>query len=139
MKTLLVPLLLLLLIGCSESDSISSQISDKFNQAGTIDLTRVGPEDWDRVCILGPYSGNKETEQVLGFPWDAEANTTIAGNEGINVLVFSRGESVVAYSEHPRRKGDFSSVASTCSTRRDAKLTRKHGSWGLVWKRAGES
>ena len=139
MKTLLVTLLILVPKGCSESATISSQISDRFNQAGTIDLARVGPNDWDRVCILGPYSGNKEAEQVLGFPWDAETNTTITQNDGINVLVFSREETVVVYSEHPLWKGDFSSIASTCSARRDANLTRKPGSWELFWVGAGES
>lgn len=142
MKTLSVVSLLFMLAlftRCSESGGISSQITDQFNRGDTIDLALVGPDDWDRVCILGPYSGNETAQQVLGFAWDAEAHTTIAWNDGINVLVFSAKKTVVAYSEHPRNAGDFVSIASTCSSRRDARLTRKQGSSVLAWTRTDET
>jgi hypothetical protein len=96
----------------------------------------VGPGDWDRVCVLGPYSGNETAQIVLGFAWDAEAKTSIALDDGINVLVFTSGKSVVAYSQHPRNKGDFASIASTCSSRQEARLARQPGSWALVWTRS---
>jgi hypothetical protein len=133
---LFVVLLLFLVAGCTASEGISAQIAHQFDSRDTVDLSTVGPDDWDRVCVLGPYSGNETAQNVLGFDWDAEAKASIALNDGINVLVFTSGKSVVAYSEHPRNKGDFASVASTCSSRQEAKLARKPGSWALVWTRS---
>lgn len=132
--SLLLPLILL--FGCSTgSSSISAQITAQFEASKTapIDLSVAGPASWERVCVLSPYTTNKTAEQVLGFRWDAESKTSIAGSDGINVLVFVQNQQVVAYAEHPRNKGDFSKLQPRCLPRSQATVKRELGSGGWVY------
>ena len=114
-------------------------VAEQFDRGGSIDLSKIGPESWDRICVLTPYSINKDAEMALGFPWDAEANTSIAMSDAVNVLVFARGQGVVAYTEHPRNKGDFSRVDPSCMIRSRAKLVRRPGSSELAWHPGNEA
>lgn len=127
---------LILLFGCSSgSSAISEQIAVQFESSKTtpIDLSVVGPASWERVCVLSPYTTNQTAEQVLGFSWDAESKTSIAGSDGINVLVFVQNQQVVAYAEHPRNKGDFSKLQPRCLPRSQATVTRELGAGGWVY------
>ena len=127
-------LFLALAAGCSEGSRISSAIAQQFERGSEIDLDRAVPERWDRVCVLGPYSVNADAENALGFPWNAEANTSIAMSDGISVLVFAEGQAVVAHGEHPRNKGDFSRVTPDCVPRSRATLVWRPGSTQLAWR-----
>ncbi len=128
---LLIPALI---TGCSEGSKISSRITEQFDRGTSIDLDQAFPKGWDRVCILGPYSVNEDAASALGFPWNAEANTSIAMSDGINVLVFAKDQTVVAHVEHPRNKGDFSRVTPDCAPRSQAKLVRQPSSAELAWR-----
>jgi hypothetical protein len=56
-----------LLCACSEPP-ISKQIADRFDSgASESDLASVGPDGWERVCVLGPYTNNEQAEEILGF------------------------------------------------------------------------
>lgn len=127
-------LILALIAGCSESSRISSRIAEQFDRGTSIDLVQAFPESWDRVCILGPYSVNEDAASTLGFPWNAEANTSIAMSDEINVLVFANDQTVVAHVEHPRNKGDFSRVTPECAPRSQAKLVRQLSSAEFAWR-----
>ncbi|MOA28102.1 hypothetical protein D3C78_1490270 [compost metagenome] len=83
--------------------------------------------------MLKPYTNNKHTEQVLGFKWDSEGKTSIAGSDGINVLVFVQGREVVAYTEYPRGKGDFSKLQPACLLRSQAIVAREQTSDGWLF------
>lgn len=83
--------------------------------------------------MLSPYTTNQSAEQVLGFKWDAESRTSIAGSDGINVLVFVQKQQVVAYAEHPRNKGDFSNLQPRCLPRSQSTLKRESGAEGWVF------
>ena len=96
-------------------------------------MALVGPSAWERVCVLGPYTNNERTEKILGFKWDSEAKTSIGGNDGINVLAFVQGSQVIAYTEHPRSKGDFSKIEPKCLTRDQAIVVRQSGDDGWVF------
>jgi len=127
MKRNSLALPLMLLIGCSGgSSSISEQITAQVEASKTspIDLSVVGPTSWDRVCVLGPYATNQHAEKVLGFKWDAESKTSIAGSDGITVLVFIQNQQVVAFTEHPRNKGDFTKLQPRCLLRSQAIVKR---------------
>ena len=137
---LLLPLMSL--VGCSgDNASISAQISAQFEASRTapIDLSVVGPASWDRVCVLPPYATNQTAEKVLGFRWDAESKTSIAGSDGITVLVFVESQQVVAYAEHPRHLGDFSKLKPPCLPRSRATAKRELGSGGWVYLVAPEA
>ena len=119
---------LLLVSACSGvSDEISAQIEAQFNASSTapIDLALVGPSTWERVCVLGPYTMNENAEKILGFKWDANGKTSIGSNDGINVLVFVQGSEVIAYTEYPRGKGDFSHMVPRCLPRDRATVVRQ--------------
>ena len=136
MKTSSLILLLMLIYGCSSGGSaISEQITAQFDASRTtpIDLSVVGPASWERVCALSPYTTNQTAEQVLGFKWDAESKTSIAGSDGINVLVFVQNQQVVAYTEHPRNKGDFSKLQPRCLPRSESTVKREYGADGWVF------
>lgn len=134
---------LFLVSACADSrNEISAQIEAQFNASQTtpVNLALVGPATWERVCVLGPYTNNERTEKTLGFKWDSEAHTSIGSNDGINVLVFTEGNQVIAYAEHPRNKGDFSKLEPRCLVRDQATVIRQLGSdgWGyLVTKQQG--
>jgi hypothetical protein len=128
--------LLSLLAGCTaRSPEISVQLAQRFTNPNldVIDLAELGPGSWQRACVLAPYTGNAQAELLLGFKWDAEGKTSIASNDGINVLVFVRGTKVVAYTEHPRNQGDLSEVSPRCLPRNNGKLVRRPGKDGWVY------
>ncbi|MCM2320198.1 MAG: hypothetical protein NDI93_12875 [Pseudomonas sp.] len=136
MKRLALVMSLVLLHGCSSGGSpISAKITAQFEASNTapIDLSVVGSTSWERVCILSPYTTNQTAEKVLGFWWDAESKTSIAGNDGINVLIFVQNQQVVAYAEHPRNKGDFSKLEPSCLLRSQATVRREAGADGWVY------
>jgi hypothetical protein len=136
MKDLITIASVLVLAGCSGTSSeISTKLATLFAQenASIIDLAELGPQSWERVCVLTPYTTNDEAERVLGFKWNAEGETSIASSDGINVLVFVRGSEVVAFAEHSRNAGDLSQINPRCLQRDKAKLVRHAGSQGWVY------
>jgi hypothetical protein len=136
MKTLApFAIALLLLNACTSSDnSISQKIIAELNSSplAPIDLAKIGPPTWEKVCVLGSYTTNGEAEKILGFKWDVEQKSTVTKNDGINLLVFVKGQDVLAYTEHPRNKGDFSELQSRCLSRKQSTLLRKSDSNGVV-------
>ena len=114
---------------------ISAQIEAQLHAdpTGSVDLRRIGPEEWERMCVLTPYTNNEAASNTLGFPWDAEKYTAIEDHDGINVLVFIQDNQVLAYTEHPRNQGDFSRLEPSCVTRDQAMVTREKGSSGWIY------
>ena len=125
----------ILVTACSGTSQITQQIEAQLraSSSGAVNLAKVGPASWEKVCVLTPYNDNIQAEKVLGFKWNAEANTSIAGDDGINVLVFVQAAQVVAYTEHPRNKGDFSQLQPRCLPRTSASVQRKLGPNGWVF------
>jgi len=112
------------LCGCSDpmSASIAEQLSASKGQR--VDLGSAIEGNWDRVCVLGPYSTDADAAEALGFSWPAEALTDIARNDGISLLVFVREKSVLKFVEHPRGSGDFSNLRGRCFARESAKFVQ---------------
>lgn len=123
----------LFLSACADrNNKINAQIEAQLHAKplGPLNLALVGPSSWERVCILGPYTTNEHAEKVLGFKWDATGKTSIGDNEGISVLVFAQARQVIAYTEYPRNKGDFSKMAPRCLSRNQATLIQsRDGDW----------
>ena len=95
-----------------------------------LDLGVVGPPSLERMCVLGPYSDNRRANQILGFDWDAEGHTVISSSDAINVLVFIRGNEVLAYDDVLRSRADFADLDPPCVTRSTSVLVRNPGSSG---------
>ena len=115
------------------SPRLSRRVADV--ERPVIDLAEVVPGDWDRVCVLAPYTNNEQAEHVLGFAWDVERHTDIASSDGEVVLVFIRGQSVVDYTEHDRVHGDLAQLTPPCLLRSAARLIRHDGLDGRVYLR----
>jgi hypothetical protein len=110
------------LSGCQSDKGISSEIERSFSKGREIDLAQIFPRDWDRVCVLGPYSNNAIASQTLGFAWDAESQSSIKSDDGISLLVFVQNNTVLASAEHQRRFGDFSNLAGRCFSRNHSRF-----------------
>ncbi len=120
--------ILLSLTSCQSATSETSEkIAQHFQSSGRtfVHLAEVVDFDWDRVCILGPYSDNKAAQQTLGLEWDAEANTSISSNDTIALLVFLKGNMVAEAVEHPRHDGDFTNLSRKCYLREKAMFSHQ--------------
>ncbi|WP_257385206.1 hypothetical protein [Tahibacter caeni] len=122
-RNMLAPFLVVL-AGCQFNNPTSTAIADQFSASGrrSVDLASAAPGNWDRVCVFGPYSDDAAAGQTLGFQWPAETLTDIEWNEGISLLVFVRGSSVIDYVEHSRRSGDFTNLTGRCFPRANARF-----------------
>jgi hypothetical protein len=125
--------LMLELSSCTSGDSaISANIAAEVSSSSSVvDLAKVGPPSWNRVCILGAYSTTETAEPLLGTKWNVESHSSIGTNEGIQVLVFLKGHEVLAFAEHRRALGDFVELEGKCLSRSQAVLFRKAhaGEW----------
>jgi hypothetical protein len=119
-------LILTLVAICGCGNALSSSIADQFAASGrkTVDLASAVPGNWERVCVLEPYSTDASAAEALGFKWPAERLTDIADNDGISLLIFVQGQSVLGHVEHPRRAGDFSNLTGRCFPRASAKFVQ---------------
>lgn len=104
----LVTFAMLVLSACSQKDQrISEQLSALVGDTrhSTVDLSAIGPPDWDRVCFLHPYIINEKTKKILGFEWNSTLKSSIGSNDAIYALVFVSDQHVIAFTEHPRSNG----------------------------------
>lgn len=65
---------------CSQSDSfLGAQIDYQLRQQTppTLDLAKVGPATWTRVCVLGPGTDDRAAQALLGLPWPASRLTSL--------------------------------------------------------------
>lgn len=117
-------LILVALAGCG--NLASSSIADQFSASGRkgVDLAAAVPGKWDRVCVLGPYSSDAVAAQTLGFKWPVETLTDIKRDDGISLLVFVQGKTVISYVEHPRGSGDFSNLTGRCFSHGSARFVQ---------------
>lgn len=136
MKTLApFAIVILFLSACAKADkSLSQQLTAEFDASTStpINLAKIGPPTWEKVCVLGSYTTNEAAEKVLGFKWDVKQKSTITSNDGISLLVFVKDREVLAYAEHPRNKGDFLKLRSKCLYRRQSTLLRQPNPSGEV-------
>lgn len=126
---------ILLVVSCTltacknvEQQKENPALSDKIEQALNkkdfkyLDLAEISNTDWDRICVISPYSTNQHAQKIIGFQWDVENNSDISGSDRINLLLFIKSDRVVEYVQHPRYKGDFTNLKPPCLPRENAML-----------------
>lgn len=111
-------------LGACGQPSTSRAIAAQLEASGAVDLRTAAPGDWDRVCIFAPCSTDEDALHTLGFPWPLTQNSGVWRSDGVSLLVFSRGEDVVAAVDHPRGDGDFSTLADRCFSPGQARFVR---------------
>jgi hypothetical protein len=129
MKKVIIFFILIFLTSCSnkqEKNEISKSIYSQLKQSEwkVIDFSKTVPFQYEKVCILGPYTTNESAEQALGFYWDVQKETEISTNDGINLIVFIKENKVISYVEHSRAKGDFWKLSRKCLDYNSSILTR---------------
>jgi hypothetical protein len=119
-------ILILILVVCTGCRDYSAEISNQFNASSreSIDLKKAVPSQWEKVCVIGPYTDNAATEKTLGFKWPVESHSAIGHSDGISLLVFVRGNSAIEHVEHPRNEGDFAKLSGQCFSPSEAKFKR---------------
>ena len=129
MKKVIILFILISFTSCS-NNKIANEISEniyaqlKQSEWKVIDFSKTVSFQYERVCILGPYTTNESAEQALGFFWDVQKETEISGNDGINLIVFIEKNKVISYVEHSRGKGDFWKLSRKCLDYANSTLTR---------------
>jgi hypothetical protein len=114
------------LVGCGSS-AVSDAIAAQLRSTNVVDLRAVGAGDWDRVCVLGPYSGHQAAQETLGFAWPVESRSSIGKNDSISLLLFVQGQQVARSAEHPRDQGDFSGLSGRCFPPEQAQFVPRAG------------
>ncbi|MBE9140775.1 LysE family translocator [Nodosilinea sp. LEGE 07088] len=86
----------------------------------TIDLADIGPPNWERLCVLSPYSTNENASSTLGFDWDVEGKTGIESRDDVYVLVFVDQGNVLSHVEIPRQERELINSSISCLERADS-------------------
>jgi len=110
---------------CSGADAfLDAQLEHQLGKAGasTLDLGLVGPANWTRACVLGPYSTDARARELLGFDWAVEGRSDVTRRDDRFLLVFSDGRKVLGYVERQRAAADFTTLAPPCVERAAARL-----------------
>lgn len=116
---------LLALGACSGADAfLDAQLEHQLGKVGatTLDLGLVGPANWTRACVLGPYSTDARARELLGFDWKVEGRSEVTRLDDRFLLVFSDGRQVLGYVERQRAAGDFTTLQPPCVERAAAQL-----------------
>lgn len=123
MKFWLILWVFLVLPACdSTTPTITEEITRQYQSSGRtfVNLEKVLPTAWDKVCILGPHSTPKHAYDTLGFDWPIEMLTSISTDDSIALLLFVKNQEVIQFVEHPRRDGDFANLSRQCVDREKA-------------------
>lgn len=78
-----------------------------------VDLSRLG-DDWQTVCVIGPYSYNETVKELTGIEIDIERRSRISLHDSIALLVTLDGNGRYRLFEVPRRPADFTRLRGTC-------------------------
>lgn len=131
MNRIVLILLSISIFGCTESEYVASKTSEeiysalKANNFEAIDVSKLGDDNWTKVCFLGPY--NEMSEKALGFNWRVSEYTDVLKSDGHNVIIFSSESKVIDYVAHSRGKGDFWQLSGQCFNRKDANFIKGSG------------
>jgi hypothetical protein len=86
--------------------SVSKSLSERMRQGdgAVVDFADIAPFAWDKLFVFAPYTSQERIQEDLGFPWAEIKKTTIEWNGEVSLVVFTRGDKVVYWFEHPRRE-----------------------------------
>ncbi len=85
---------------------------------GRVDLGKLYPAAWDRLCVLAPGVTAAAADRALGFHFAAAR--FLASRPDVAGLLFLRGHDAVVAMRYPRRDGDFAAGGRSYCLRRAA-------------------
>jgi hypothetical protein len=114
--------LMVLVISCKKSiqsnrefpfenltEKLDKILTDSIN-GKQIDIAELTPFEWEQLYIFKPYTPISVIDAELGYVWTEAEKTFINQEEGFDLLVFTKNDTVVNYIKWFRNKGDFSRV-----------------------------
>ncbi len=126
MKTISVLCLLAVLSGCFSETTYAPSLNLSY-AVEPISLAEHVSGDWETLCVLGPYSDDVLAQEVLGFHWPLETNSSVWVNDGASLLIFIKNKSVQSYFEVSIRHYDFNYLDEQCINRDRAIFSRANG------------
>ena len=120
MKLYLTFIFVIFLSSCSKVEEAPERTFDHSQEF--IDFSVEIHGNWEKVCVITPYSNNQFAEELLGFKFDIEAKSGISVLDGITLLVVTSENKVVKYFEVSRDNIDFSSLKASCYNKSDSEF-----------------
>ena len=111
------------LAGCSpelDAASVSLEVAES-----KINLKQSFSEDWDRVCVFGPYTTPNMAKAILGFDYNTALNSDIYSSDSIALLITIKANSVVNSYEINRKNADFTPLSGKCFDHEDSVFFRE--------------
>jgi hypothetical protein len=116
MKGLFSLVLIFFLFACSYGEVEAPRLNFDYAEE-PIELTEYVDGNWEKVCVLGPYSDNAAASELLGFHWPLKSLSSVWVNDGVSLLLFVRSKEVLSYYEVARAPYDFSVFSNSCIER----------------------
>ena len=117
------------LLGCSEETLQAQELEFNLSKA-YVDLAETLIGDWERVCVITPYSSNEYASEVIGFDVNVEERSDISALDDISLLVTVKNQNIEDMYEVPRENIDFSSLGAQCYARGNARFIIRHDKFG---------
>ena len=71
------------------------------------DLATLTDAEWDTLYVFGPYTTKEKIDETLGKAWKYTQYTSIDIDDSITLLLFTKDQDVVAFTELSRGIADF--------------------------------
>ncbi len=95
---------------------------------GEIDLAKAVPGNWDKVCILAPYTTNSHAKEILGVSVNVASRSDIGTSDSIALLAIILDSQVKGLYEVGFESANFTPHAGECFIKSDARfLIQSHG------------
>ncbi len=88
-----------------------------------IDLAKAMPGNWEKVCILAPYTTNSHVNEILGVPVNVARRSNIGSSDSIALLVTIQDSQVNGLYEIGFRNANFTPHAGECFPKNDARFS----------------
>jgi hypothetical protein len=89
-------------------------------ESGRIDLAETIPGDWDRLCILSPYTTNRIALETTGVRINVEGRSDIYSSDAIALFVTLKANQAAALFDVSRKGVDFAHLGGNCYPRNKA-------------------
>src|SRR5215216_2993427 len=73
----------------------------KMGEVEVVDISAATTFSWQQLYIFGPYTSPSDIDAAVGRSWRKKCYTNIGASDGINLLVFTDGKTVVHCLDFP--------------------------------------
>jgi hypothetical protein len=87
---------------------VAKRLASESRGNRAIDLAQLTGFEWDRVVLLGPYTGQAEAERALGIRWPEYPLLGLGASDSFSLIVFADGSRLARVERIERCSPDFS-------------------------------